>query len=87
MLTAKFSDDLLRSFIQKKAAGLGLEGTAQLVDPEAKKVSIAICGKPDDLDEFIDLMHKGAKNFELLDIEIEPFLKEKDYRAVFRIIE
>jgi len=87
IITAKFSDDLLRSFIHKGAQSLGLEGTAQLIDPQAKKVRIAVCGKPEALDQFIDLLHKGTKGFELKNIEVEPFLKDKDYRSVFRVIE
>lgn len=87
IITAKFSDDQLRNFIQKKAKDLGLEGTAQIVDTKEKKVRISICGKPDILDQFIDVLHKGTKGFDLKDIEVEPFLKDKDYRSVFRVIE
>ncbi len=87
LITAKFSDDLLQSFIQKSAKNLDLEGTAQIVDSKEKKVRISICGSAEALDQFIDMLHKGAKNFDLKDIEVEPFLKDKDYRSVFRIIE
>jgi acylphosphatase len=87
LITAKFSDDLLRSFIHKNAKMLGLEGTAQIIDPAEKKVRISVCGSTEALDEFIDLLHKGTKGFDLKDIEIVPFLKDKDYRSVFRVIE
>lgn len=92
VITAKFSDDLLRSFIHKSAKSLGLEGTAQIIetqtkDPSIKKVLISVCGDTEVLDEFIDMMHKGTKGFDLKNIEVEPFLKDKDYRSVFRVIE
>lgn len=92
IVTAKFSDDLLHSFIHKSAKSLRLEGTAQIIDAQIKdiqnkKVLISVCGETDDLDEFIDILHKGTKGFDLKGIEVEPFLKDKDYRSVFRVIE
>ena len=39
------------------------------------------------VDAFLDELHKSAGAAELKEIEIEPFLKDKDYRGVFRIIE
>lgn len=92
VITAKFSDDLLRSFIHKSAKSLGLEGTAQIIDTQSKdalvkKVLISVCGDTEILDEFIDTIHKGTKGFDLKNIEVEPFLKDKDYRSVFRVIE
>jgi hypothetical protein len=87
IITAKFSNDLLQSFIYKGAQRLKLEGTAQIIDPILKKVRISVCGKPDALDQFIDMLHTGTAGFELKNIEIEPFLKDKDYRSVFRVIE
>lgn len=87
ILTAQFPEELLISFIQKGAKKLSLEGTAQIIDRTAKTVRITACGSADALDDFIDLLYKGTKGFDLEDIEIEPFLKDKDYRAVFRILE
>lgn len=86
-MTAKLPANFLVNFIQKEAKKLGLEGTAQLVEKKDGKVKIAICGKLDALDDFIDAMYTGAKGFELYELEIEPFLKDKDYRQVFRVIE
>ncbi len=87
VITAQFSEDFLRLFLQKHAKKLALEGTAQIIDSGKKKVQVVICGACDELDQFVDLIHKGDKGFELMDIEIEPFLKDKDYRTVFRVIE
>lgn len=87
VLTADFPSNFLTSFIQKHAKKLDLEGTAQLDDPKEKRVKIIICGNADALDDFLDALYKGTKGFELHDLEIEPFLKDKDYRQVFRVIE
>lgn len=87
LITAKFSDNQLRGFIQRSAKDLGLEGTAQVINKPDKKVQIAICGYPEKLDRFIDFLHTGNKDFDLKTIEVEPFLKDKDYRSVFRVIE
>ena len=86
-LTATFSDNFLIDFIQKQAKKLGLEGTAQRVEGDITKVKISICRKGDALEDFIDAIYEGTKGFELSELEIEPFLKDKDYRQVFRVIE
>lgn len=77
--------DFLETFIQKYARKLHLEGTAQLVGDDT--VHIAACGPKGALEEFLDMLHKGTKTVKPHDISLEPFLKTKDYRGVFRIIE
>ena len=86
-LTAHSSNDFLYSVIQKHARKLGLEGMAQMVDPKNNQIRITICGPAVDLDHFIDLIHKETQKFNVNDMEIEPFLKDKDYRSVFRVID
>ncbi len=86
-MTAKLPDNFLVNFIQKQARKLGLEGTALLIEGKETKVKIAICGEMEALDNFIDAVYSGTKGFELHELEIEPFLKDKDYRQVFRVIE
>jgi len=83
--TADVSSDVLRSFIQKNARKMCIEGTAQLVGPQ--KVRIIACGTKDDVDLFLDIIHKGTATCVPEDIEVEPFIKDKDYRGVFRVIE
>ena len=78
-------ENFLQEFIQKNARRLKLEGIVQVVEP--KKVQIAICGDKDSLDEFVDAIYKGTAKAKIADIQVEPFLKERDYRGVFRIIE
>lgn len=86
-LTAEASGDFLYSFIQKNARNLGLEGMAQMVDPKAHQIRITVCGEAADLDHFIDLIHKETAKFDVHNLEVEPFLKDKDYRSVFRVID
>jgi len=83
--SGEFSADFLYTFIQKNAKNLSLEGTAQVVEPAQCK--IIVCGDKEAIDLFVDLLHKGSATASLEDIEIEPFLTDKDYRNVFRVIE
>jgi acylphosphatase len=83
--TANFSDDFLQSFIQKQAKELDLEGIVQIIGP-GRKVRIIACGVKEAVDQFVDTL-QGSDVCHLEDIEIEPFLKDKDYRGVFRVIE
>ncbi|MDP3889009.1 MAG: acylphosphatase [bacterium] len=85
-ITADFPEGFLYNFVQKSARKCNLEGVAQVVE-EDRQVRIIICGSREDVDQFLDLLHKGPSKFVPENIEIEPFLKDKDYRGVFRVIE
>lgn len=78
--------DFLRNIVLKKARLLELEGTAQVISTE-NRVKIIASGIKENIDEFIDFLHKSPGKTFLEDIEAEPFLKDKDYRNVFRVIE
>ncbi len=80
-----FPPDFFRSFIQRNAQKLRVEGTVQLVQKNI--VRIIVCGSKESVDSFVDVLHKGSADVFIEDIEIEPFLKDKDYRGVFRVIE
>ena len=86
-LTTHSSTDFLHSFIQKHARKLGLEGMAQMSGPKNNEIRITICGPAVDLDYFIDLIHKETEKFDVNNMEVEPFLKDRDYRSVFRVID
>lgn len=83
---ADYPAGFLQEFVQKHARDLGLEGLAQFVAAE-KMTIVLVCGPKEDVDQFIDLLHKGTKEVQLRDILVEPFLKVKDYRGVFRVLE
>ena len=76
----------LISEIQKKGTKLGIEGTIQFV-PADKELRIIVCGLKEQVDQFVDLIHKDVVQVGINDINIEPFVKAKDYRGAFRIIE
>ena len=86
VIRAQFPADFLSDFVQKQAKKLNLEGTAQTM-PGENHILLKVCGDVDDLDQFIDAVHKALLKHSLIDIEIEPFLRDKDYRNVFRILE
>jgi acylphosphatase len=82
---AHVPEEFLQTFIQSKAKQLNLEGTAQLVKTE-DLVRIHVFGKKDQVDTFIDALHDSLSEIKTDLFEVEPFLKEKDYRGVFRIV-
>lgn len=71
--------------IQKHARTAELEGVVQAIS--ADKVRIVICGDKEHVDTFVDALHKESAKQPIKDIEIEPYVKDKDYRGVFRVIE
>jgi len=77
--------NFLRTYVLKHATKLEVEGTAQIADQN--KAVIIACGKKDKVDDFVDLIYKGSTKYNLDQIEMEPFVKIRDYRGVFRVIE
>lgn len=84
-IVANFFTDFLQAVVQKHARAHDLEGTAQYLSND--QVRIVVCGDKEAVDEFLDILHKGEKEWRADEITAEPFIKEKDYRGVFRIIE
>ncbi len=86
LVFTKKSDSNISNIIQKMAKKYKLEGSAQ---SNENSIKITACGKKNEMDEFIDKIYKELQAFDISndDIEIEPFIKDKDYRGVFRIIE
>lgn len=84
ILKGNFPEGYLFNVVKKHAEALMLEGTGQMI--EEQNIRIIICGDPATIDKFMDFLHKIEPEF-VSSIELEPFLKEKDYRGVFRIIQ
>ena len=78
-------EGFLQNVVQKQARSLGIEGSAQVISPN--HIKVIACGAKDQVDAFVDALHKDGAKYSMQDIEVEPFLKDKDYRGVFRIIE
>lgn len=82
---AKGSDSKVYEAMQAAARDLELEGTAQVND--SHEIIIIVCGAKEKIDNFLDKVHEGFGQMIPEDVQIEPFLKEKDYRGIFRILE
>ena len=75
----------LRNFVLKEAKRFDLEGTARFLGDEG--VLVIVCGDRDGVDSFVDAIHEKSGKYEIDNIELEPFLKSRDYRSAFRVIE
>ena len=82
----KIPVNFLRSFVQKNAQKFNIEGAAQLIAPD-KKIRIIACGQKKEVDSFIDILHTKFIELAIRDTSIEPYIKDKNYRNVFRIID
>lgn len=83
-VSGKVQNVSYRAYAQKNAQALGVEGTVQNTDEG--NVIIYACGQSDQLDKFIDALYKGTSDSKVVDVMAEPFVNEKDFRGVFRII-
>ncbi|HSC25400.1 MAG TPA: hypothetical protein VLB80_04275 [Candidatus Babeliales bacterium] len=84
-LVSKTLDNDIRNFIQKAARKLDLEGTVQLV--QSNEFVVIACGLKSNIDNFLDIIHEGFGDYTPDMVHVEPFLKERDYRGMFRILE
>lgn len=88
-LRITFSVDLKAGFlhdvVQAEARKNALEGYAQQVNTE--QVRIIVCGDSDKIEAFLDALHRQSLQYHIANIVAEPFLKDRDYRSVFRVIE
>ncbi len=70
--------------VQKQAQALSLEGLMQAVGTDT--IKIVACGSKENIEAFVDFFYKQDTAKKPLDVEVEPFVKDKDYRGVFRLI-
>ena len=75
----------MQNVIQQNARKFELEGIVQALSSD--KVKIIVCGEKEQVDFFVDSIHKESVQTTIKDIEIEPYIKDRDYRGVFRVIE
>lgn len=85
VMSGNFPEGFLRDFIQKHARALELEGVAQAL-PDGT-IRILVCGLKDSVDHFLDALHKGADKEIPEMVDIEPFVKDRDFRGIFRVLE
>lgn len=74
-----------REYVQKHAQRYDIEGTIQNAE-DKHSVIIMACGIAEKLDELIDALYKGTPESKVEEVQVEPMIKEKDFRSVFRII-
>lgn len=84
-LTLNPKEGFLQNVIQQNARKFELEGIVQALSSD--KVKIIVCGEKEQVDFFVDSIHKESVQAAIKDIEIEPYIKDRDYRGVFRVIE
>lgn len=75
----------LHTFVQQYAKEFSLEGMVQPITET--RVRVIVCGEQNAIEEFLDALHHGTVERMLDVLEVEPFLKDRDYRGVFRVIE
>lgn len=79
------ADGFLQNVVLHEARECRVEGSGQMVAPD--KVRIVACGDTATIDAFIDALLRHTIKHELGPVEMEPMLKDKDYRMIFRVIE
>ena len=72
--------------LRTKAQSYRLEGTAQLSEQNLM-LKISVCGNGEKIDQFLDFIHQITIDCSQEGPQLEPFIRQKDYRGVFRIIE
>lgn len=86
LFPAVLSDSFLHGSVKEAAIKFTIEGSARVLFAE-KKIELLLCGKKDNIDNFIDLLHRELLKVNVHEIEVEPFIKVKDYRGIFRVID
>lgn len=85
ILSGSFPEGFVRDFVLKHARNLELEGIAQAL-PDGT-IRVLVCGLKDPVDHFLDALHKGEGKIIPEGVEVEPFVKDRDFRGVFRVLE
>ena len=85
IIKGEFSHNNLIAHIKEIALSLHIEGTIQLEDVYSIKTIVS--GSNENIEQFIEMLHKIAHEQKIDSIEIEPFLQVKNHRGAFRIIE
>lgn len=82
---AEGGKESLHSFVRRQAKEFSLEGVVQPFTDD--KVRVIVCGPRDNVEDFIDTLYSGANEKMLDNLRVEPIMKDRDYRGVFRVIE
>lgn len=75
----------LLSDLQQKAREVSLEGSAR-IEGEHNAI-IVVCGPKEKINDFVDFLYQEVAKKTIENLMIEPMLRGKDYRGIFRVIE
>ncbi len=78
------SSEQLFEDIQKYARSSDVEGFVMASTPTT--IKMIACGNSENLETFLDRVDDIIARQGGHDVEVDPFLKDKDYRGVFRIM-
>jgi acylphosphatase len=81
LVQGTFTEKFLIDVIQRSAKRCNIEGTGRLA---ADGIHIMVCGSKDKVDMFVHVLYTEVDE---ADVTLEPFIKERDFRGVFRIIQ
>lgn len=70
--------------LQKEAKKLNIEGVMQ--QSQKDKFEVVVCGISDKVEQFLDFIYKECALQKSCELEVEPLMKERDYRGIFRSI-
>jgi acylphosphatase len=84
-LEGNLPSGFLNNKVLKSARECRIEGVAHKIGKNT--IKILACGTVETIDDFLDILHKDLSSIEIQNFDVLPFLKDKDYRGVFRIIE
>ncbi len=83
---ANAPDHFLKNCLQSKAKQLKLEGIAQIARGD-KTVKVCVYGHKENVDDFVDFLHKETATIDADGLKVEPFPKDRDYRGSFRVVD
>jgi len=85
LITMPIDQQFITDVVQGYARKLSLEGVAHIAQPDS--IKIVVVGVKESIDQYIDLLHKESAHYKNSSLEVEPFIKDRDYRSVFRVID
>ena len=80
----KTYQSVLLEKIQSEAHARALEGCLIVHHPNT--IKIVVCGTGDAVELFVDFIYAVMAAYEGNQMAVDAFLKDKDYRGVFRVI-
>lgn len=85
LFSAEVPRDVVQHMLHTCTKKVAVEGVAQMFSEN--NIRIIVCGSVENVDSFIDFMYQELVKSNVEEPVIEPFLKDKDYRGVFRIVQ